>query len=1210
MECPKCRHPNPAEARFCMACGTKLEPVCAQCGAKLPPEAKFCVACGAKVSEQAPVTPAVVPPRLEDVQHRLYIPEPLRQRMHAAGKEIEGETRLVTVMFADISGFTPASEELSPEEVADLVNQCFKEIVDIICRYEGSVNRFIGDCALVFFGAPIAHEDDPERAILAALDVRAAVTRLNRRISVGINTGMMYIGPIGTDLHHEYTAEGHHINVAKRLQESAGAGQIVVGEATYKFAQRAFAFERLPPLSLKGIRRPVQAYAVLRPLGHPEKLRGIEGLRAQLIGREREFASLTDCARALVTERKGQIVTIVGEAGIGKSRLVAELKAHLKDQDVRWLEGRCLSIGQSVGFWPFIDVMKTHLGISSEDSEQDLAGKLVQHLTALFGQEAEGIIPYVGQMLSMKLNERYRQRIRYAAPEQVRRQTLLRMRDLFVALARRQPLILVLEDLHWADDLSLDLLYVLMDELVAAPMLLLCVYRPERAHRSWQIDGVASSKHLERYTPIALKPLTPRQSQEMVESLLAVDNLPVEIKAAILEKTEGNPFFVEEVIRLLIEQGAIFQEEGRWRAKEAIKELTVPDTIQSVILSRIDRLHGEVKHVLQCASVIGRVFQHRLLSYLAGREEAMEDYLAELEAGELVYKEKIVPELEYAFKHALTQETTYQGLLSRRRRAFHERVGQGIEALYQEQVEEYVEQLAYHYSHSDNREKAIEYLIKAGQKAATRYANREALDYFQGALDVIEAGEEYDRVLGYRAKLLLGMFRGEEAAKDYERLLVSARGSGDRKQELASLLGLASASFIMALDDPEHASTSLTLYRQAYALARELDDKASMVRSLAPTGELCSFWLDYWGEAAANAEEALALSQELGDEDLIIDSLMARLWFLKPVEAEEQAEDLLRRLEARHDLLRLKEHYFFLVWFHALRGDFERCVECCDASIHLSAGVGAPPVMYPTLKALAFLHLGCYDAAWASLQKEVVDEAHPFGRAVKEFGMGHYFLELMAYEKTFDMFESVIDQARRLRRPFLRYEAQIRLAQSLIRSGQLDRVNRESITQALASIGTASLTQVLPAEAVGEIDLSEGKLDEALRQAVSACAQAEESGRRLNLVSAMELQMRVLLQLDRPGEVVALADAALRTAEEMNYQPMVWRLRAAKAQALTMLGHTEAAAQEYQAAAATIRKLAETIGDADLKRGFLSDPLVSSILAASNQHTRQEGEAL
>ncbi|MCH8289544.1 AAA family ATPase [Candidatus Poribacteria bacterium] len=1081
MQCPNCQHENKTGRKFCGQCGTKLGWKCADCGFTNHPSDRFCGGCGTKSDETTPPQTETRIPKLENLHAQLQtlIPDTLAQKYLAAEQETTGENRLITALFADISGSTELSATRSPESMFQLIQDCFKDLVDIVANYEGRISGFRGDGLLAFFGAPILHENDAERAILAAIDMRETMRGHGLEITVGINTASMTVGEIRTQLHAEYTAYGTEIVLAKRLQETADRGQIRVGEATYRFTQRAFAFEELSPQSLKGFDRPIRAYSVVRVLEHPEKLRGIEGLQAKLIGREREYIALIDAADALIDERKGQIVTIVGEAGIGKSRLVKELKTYLQGSRAggspvsspRWLEGRCISIGQTVSFWPFIDMMRTYLGVSGEDGEEEIADKLIGQMENLFGQEADGVIPYVGQMLSVKLPKPYQERIQYAAPEQIRHQTLLRMRDVFVALARKQPLIVILEDLHWADDLSLDLLWVLMDELVAAPLMLVCVYRPEREHGSWQIDGIASGKFLERYTPITLRPLTAKQSQQMVESLLAVENLPAETKATILEKTEGNPFFVEEVIRWLIDQGVIYQEGKRWQAKASITELEVPDTIQSVILSRIDRLHEEVKYVLRCASVIGRVFQQRLLGYLSHQEGMLEARLAELETNELIYKEHILPELEYAFKHALTHETTYQGLLGQQQSAFHERVGEGIELLYQGQIGEYYEQLAYHYSRSGNKEKAIEYLVKAAQKAASRYANQEALDYFQRALDLAKSDDESDRILKYRAKLLLNLYQGREAASDYECLLNSAKGRGDQKDELESLLGLASAYYTIALDELDFASKSLALYKQAYTLARKLDNRTCMVRALVPTTWFMDFWPEYRDETLANAEDALILSQEIGDKELIIDSKMAMLDTLRRIPdcieaAEEQGEELLNQLKSCHDLLRLKEVYFQLMCMHLSRGNFERSVECCDAGINLAAEIGVPPVQFPTFKALALLNLGRYDEAWESLQKEVVDETHRFGSAFKNYGTGIYFLELMAYEKAAEIFESVIEQAKRLGRAWMRSEAQIGLAKSLLRTGQLEQADLDRITQDLASMDVT-----LPAQILGEFAL-------------------------------------------------------------------------------------------------------------------------------------------
>jgi len=1202
MQCPKCQHENREEAKFCEECGTKLQNVCTECGEELRPQAKFCDECGTRVAEVAPKPPADEVPKLEDMQQQLQIriPQSLIDKLFAGAKEMQGEHRLVTAVFADVVGSSGMARNMQLDQYVDTMNDCFKMMVDTISiEYEGSINRFIGDCVLAFFGAPITHENDAERSILAALAIRDSVKGLELNVSIGINTGMTYVGEMGSDLvYSERSAWGPDVDFAKRLQEAAAPGEIYVGASTHRLTSRAFDFGPPVNIQVKGVDETQMAYPVLRVREHPEKLRGIEGLKARMIGREKELAALIDCADELMNQRRGQIASIIGEAGIGKSRLVGELGEYVMGKDVQWLEGRCLSIGQSVSFWPFIDMMRTYLDISGEDGESAVANKLIQGMTDLFGPEADGIIPYVGHMLSTKLDDRYQELIRHASPEQVRRQTLLRMRDVFVALARRRPLVMILEDMHWADDLSLDLLWILLDELVAAPMLVVCVHRLDRAHGSWQIGSVASNKHLERYTQLPLNPLTHDQTQQMVESLLDIKDLPSEAKNAILEKTEGNPFFVEEVIRLFIENDDIYYEDGRWKAKDTISELMVPDTIQSVVLARIDRLQEEVKYVLQCASVIGRVFQRRLLGYLAGQEEHMEDHISQLESSELVYKERVVPELEYAFKHALTQETTYQRMITRQQRVFHERVGEGIETLYGEQIEEYYERLAYHYSHSDNNKKAMEYLVKAGQKAANQYANQEALDYFQQALDRVEPGADYDGILEHRAKLLSSMFRGEEAASGYQHLLDSAKASGDAKLELEAILGLAWANYIMALDTPEsdYAFKCRELYEEAYTFARRIGDKASMARALIPNTYFTDFWPGYWDQAETNLKEAVALSQEVGDEDLIIDARIVFSRFLNPLETVKEIEDLRELLTERNDLVRLKEVCWRSMWVYRYLGEFEKCVEVCDTGIRLAEELGVPPVQYPTLKSLALLDLGRYDAAWEAIQAEVTSEGHLFGLAMQDMGIAAYSMELMAYERASEMLRNVILQAERLKRIWMQNWANKRLAEGLARAERLDEESLDKINQDLAS-----LSEKLPDITLARFALSTGKLDEALEYAVEAFSDAENNGYRPNQASSLELQARILMQMDKPEDALARADNGIKMADDMSYLSMLWRLRGTKARILERLNRSEEATQEFAAAAEIIQKLADTVPDAELKQGFLSNPLVASIIAASDR---------
>jgi class 3 adenylate cyclase/tetratricopeptide (TPR) repeat protein/regulation of enolase protein 1 (concanavalin A-like superfamily) len=722
-----------------------------------PEEAESAVETGHAVS-----VPEVSVPKLEDVHAKLRrsMPRSLAAQMQTdAGAE--GENRILSILFADVSGSVAVTENMSPEDAADLISECLKAMVDIILKYNGTINRFLGDSVLAFFGIPETHENDPERAILAALEMRDAVTDLNLSISIGINTGMVYVGSIGPDSHSEFTAMGTAVNLAARLEREAEPGQILVGEATYRPTRRSFEFNALAPLTIRGITEPVSAYEVVKQSPRPGKIRGIEGLRVEMIGREKEFADLKDCVDELLTGR-GQIVSVIGEAGVGKSRLVAELREYLdkrlETSDLRQegrtaglkshvsslvsiLEGRCVSIGESIGYWVFIDILRSYLEYSGEHDPEHLQERILDRMKALFPERWEEIVPYIGNLLSVRFRE-WDDRIRYMPPEQMKYQTFLTLRDVFLALAQQRPLLVILEDLHWADNLSLDLLNLLMDDLRLAPMMLLCVYRPDREHRSWHIGAQASGKCPDRYTEITLRPLNPHESRRLVESLLSIENLPETVKESILQKAEGNPFFVEEVIRSLIESGVVYQDGERWLARGEVEDIAVPETVQSVIMARIDRLEDEVRYVLQSAAVIGRLFRHKLLRYTIQQEQNLDRHLWRLEEKGLVYEERAIPELEYSFQHVLTQETAYNTILSRRRREFHRKVGEGYEALYSSRIEEYYEELAYHYSRSDDEQKALHYLVKAGDKSREAFANEEAISYYSRALELMDTMEE------------------------------------------------------------------------------------------------------------------------------------------------------------------------------------------------------------------------------------------------------------------------------------------------------------------------------------------------------------------------------------------------------------------------------------------------------------------------------------
>ncbi|MCX5748628.1 MAG: AAA family ATPase [Candidatus Saganbacteria bacterium] len=869
MRCPKCRHENRDEAKFCEECGEKLQHKCPNCGAELRPNAKFCDECGTKVSEQSSAKTTAIP-KLEDMHAQLQslIPDALAQKYLSATQQAIGENRPITALFADISGFTPLSASQSSESVFQLVQECFKQLVSIVASYEGSISGFRGDGLLALFGAPILHENDAERAILAAIDMRKMMEDRQLGISIGINTAMMTVGEIQTQLHSEYTAYGTDINLAKRLQEAAMAGQILVGSGTHRLTRRAFDFQEIPSLELKGFSQPVTAYVLQHIKSHPEKLRGIEGLRARMVGRDKEYEELIDVTEEWIAG-KGQIISIVGEAGIGKSRLVSELKGHLETDSSHahlYLEGRCISIGQPISYWPFLDILRSWFSLSEEDTEAEMANKVRQQIESFMPDRTDDILPFLGQLMNLQFGGEIDTRLTHYSPEQVKQGIMMRLRDIFEALSQRNNLMLILEDLHWADELSLDLISLLMDELMAHPLMLVCVYRPEQGHNVSRLSSIARRKCLERYTEIALKPLPDPEGRRLVHELLAIDDLPDSVRDMILAKSEGNPFFIEEVIRSLMEQGLVYKDDDSWVAKADVIEVQVPDTIQSVILERVDRLESEAKYVLQCASVIGRLFKYRLLDHITQKQKELDGYLDEFEERYLVYPERTVPEMEYAFKHVLTQEATYQGILEQRKQAFHRNVALGIERLYKERIEDFYEELVYHWERSKDREKTLEYLVKAGKKSAKHYLNQVAIDYYTLAIKMAnEVGILEDRLAEiYEARGWVYNDMGfyEESISD----MMKAADFYANKSKRANMYRQIARNYWARITDIEQGS-------QYFYKAIEEIDPSDKSRETAGIYEDAGAFFIYMGGDTKEGErllrKAIAISEEMGYNDLL-----------------------------------------------------------------------------------------------------------------------------------------------------------------------------------------------------------------------------------------------------------------------------------------------------------------------------------------------------
>jgi ABC-type oligopeptide transport system substrate-binding subunit/class 3 adenylate cyclase len=675
-------------------------------------------------------------------------PSELKAKLLGSSAKVEGERKPVTILFTDIVGSTSLAERLDPEEWKEIVSGAHQRVSRAVYKYEGTIAQLLGDGVLAFFGAPITHEDDPIRAVHAAVDIQEAIGKYadelrgyvdNFQMRIGLNTGIVVVGSVGSDLHMEYLAIGDAVNLAARLQTAAQPGKVLISESTARNVKATFELQDMGEISLKGKAGSVAAFEVIKSKAAPGSGRGFEELSSPLVGRGRELAGLRERLDALL-DGHGQIVTVIGEAGIGKSRLVEEARREGsgRDGEFHWIEGRALSYGQTLSFWSISQLLYSDLGLSDGDAEVKVQAALKRRLKALFGEQDIELLPYLAQLLGVGLEGELAERVRLLDGETLKRQSLLCICRYFQQLAEKQPTIAVFEDLHWADASSLEALEALLAVTDRAPLMLLLLSRLEREHGSWRIKVKAETDFSHRTTEILLKPLSPTEQNQLVDNLLAIADLPDPVRRLILERAEGNPFYLEEIVRSLIDQQAIVREGAKWRATRDLINITIPETLEGVLLARIDRLQEDVRRTLQMASVIGKSFLYRLLEAIATAEQELHQHLAQLQRVDLVREKTRLPELEYMFKHSLTQEAAYNSLLLERRREFHRQVGEALERLFMERKEQYLGLLAHHFESAGEHAKAVGYLIQAGDRARLTDEHSEAIGYYQRALRLLE----------------------------------------------------------------------------------------------------------------------------------------------------------------------------------------------------------------------------------------------------------------------------------------------------------------------------------------------------------------------------------------------------------------------------------------------------------------------------------------
>ena len=730
MRCLNCRFDNPQGMQFCGKCGAALERVCPKCNFRNPSDFMFCGKCAHSLAQ-----PQEFPP-VDYNQPKSYTPKFLADKILTARSSIEGERKLVTVLFADVAHFTSISEKLDPENVHSLMDGCFKLLMEEIHRYEGTINQFLGDGIMAIFGAPVTYEDHAQRACQAALAIQRALVDYGERIKkvhdtdfkmrIGLNTGQVVVGKIGDDLRMDYTALGDTTNIAFLLQQKAKPGQIVLSDRTYRVTKGYFLFEWLGEEKLKNRQKPIKYWEL-----HHETISKTrvdveeeEKVLTRFVDRREEMGIMLDLFER-AKNKEGQVICIVGEAGEGKSRLIYEFKKRIDLQEATYLESQCISYGKNIPYCPVVELLRKNFHISESDSPGEIRRNLEVRMKRIDSRLQESV-PILYKLLSIETET---EPCTMADSEQAKEMIFEALGSLILWGSQIKTLIIVVENLQWIDITSEEFISSIIESIANFPVFLILTYRVGYGH------PFGSRSYL---TQISLNRFSDRESKKMIQALIPKHRIPYDFIQLVLDKADGNPLYLEEIIKSLIERNIISKDHTGYKLAKETRDIEIPETIQEIVLARVDGLEEHSKRTIQAASVIGKEFTLKLLARKEDLEKQLKQYMRELKRLELVREKSLFPDIEYMFKNAVTKDVIYSSLLLKQRKELHRKVAEAIEILYREGKDEYLEMLAYHYLHSDAIDKSISYLLKAGEKARSIYANNEAIEYFRKVLDLAD----------------------------------------------------------------------------------------------------------------------------------------------------------------------------------------------------------------------------------------------------------------------------------------------------------------------------------------------------------------------------------------------------------------------------------------------------------------------------------------
>ncbi|HXG05095.1 MAG TPA: adenylate/guanylate cyclase domain-containing protein [Candidatus Binatia bacterium] len=777
MTCPRCGHPNLAQAKFCEECGSPLARRCSRCGTGLTATAKFCPECG----EPAGAPPAVEAPA-RFAAPDAYTPRHLAERILVSRSALEGERKQVTVLFADLKGSMELLAARDPEEARRVLDPVLERMMEAVHFYEGTVNQVMGDGIMALFGAPVAHEDHAIRACYAALRMQDAVKTYAEQaaapvqIRVGLNSGDVVVRSVGSDLRMDYSAVGQTTHLAARMEQVASPGSILMTPATLRLVEEWVQVAPLGRVPIKGLSEPLDVFELIgaNAVRSRFQARAGRGL-SRFVGRSIELAALAS-AFERARRGQGQIVAVIAEAGLGKSRLCAEFVRSAATRDALVLETGCISYRKATSYLPVIELLRGYFQIETRDDPAKIREKITGKVLSL-DAALEPFMAAYQWLLDVPIDDPQWQRL--DAPQR-RQRAVDGVKRLLLAEARVQPVVLLFEDLHWLDAETQGVLDSLVEGLITARLLLLVTYRPEYRH------GWGGKSY---YRQVRIEPLEPATADELLDALLGTDRALEPLKRRLVARTQGNPFFIEETVRTLRESGVLAGEPGNLRLTQHIDSVQVAPTVQVLLAARIDRLPDEEKRLLQCAAVVGTDVPFTLLQAVADQpDEDLRRGLGHLQAVEFLYESRLFPDLEFSFRHALTHDVAYGSLLQDRRRALHARIVEAIERLYRGRLAEHVERLAHHAFRGEVWPKAATYCRQAGLKAQGRSAHREAVSWFEQALTAVhrlpDSREAWEQIVDLRLNLRASLYPLGEFQAILEHLQAAEALAGKLDDEL------------------------------------------------------------------------------------------------------------------------------------------------------------------------------------------------------------------------------------------------------------------------------------------------------------------------------------------------------------------------------------------------------------------------------------------